>query len=173
MTRAILPFYLVFVFGQRTTPSAEPIAQPPAIHIQQPTTQLRDENKTDEEKLYASAHPYMDVALPELKRLVPELAGLKPASSEEQPSDLLPRVGARADELLRKVPDLISEEAVSLAQYAVSQGMFCTGADCATGREGSRSERNFNFLILTHVPHDILRDALSPHLSRPSSSPFC
>ena len=154
MTRAILPFCLVFMFGQRTTPAPEPIAQPPAIHIQQSTTQLRNETKTDEEKLYASAHPYMDVALPELKRLVPELAGLKPASSREQPSDLLAKVGAKADELLRKVPDLISEEAVSLAQYAVSQGMVCGGADCATGREGSRSERNFNYLILTHPAQD-------------------
>src|ERR1039457_513786 len=110
MTRAILPFYLVFVFGQRTTPAPEPIAQPPAIHVQQSTTQLRDEIKTDEEKLYSSAHPYMDVALPELKRLVPELAGLKPASSEEQSSDLLAKVGAKADELLRKGGDLILGE---------------------------------------------------------------
>jgi hypothetical protein len=154
MTRAILPFYLVFVFGQRTTPAPEPIAQPAAIHIQQSTTQLRDEIKPDDEKLYASAHPYMDAALPELKRLVPELVGLKPASSEEQPSDLLTKVGAKADELLRKVPDLISEEEVSVAQYAVSQRMDCTGAGCASGQEGSQSERNFNFLILTHRTQD-------------------
>jgi hypothetical protein len=139
------------MFGQRTTPAPEPIAQPPAIHVQQSTTQLRDEIKADEEKLYATARPYMDAALPELKRLVPELAGLNPASSREQPSDLLAKVGAKADELLRKVPDLISEEAVSLA---VSQRMACIGADCGTVQQGSRGERDFNYLILTHRAQD-------------------
>jgi hypothetical protein len=87
---------------------------------------------------------------------VHELAGLKPASSQEQLSDLLAKVGAKADELRRKVPDLISDEAVSQTQEDLSQGLVpgCAGTVClATGRN-SRSDRNFNYLILTHPAQD-------------------
>jgi hypothetical protein len=107
-----------------------------------------DELKTEAEKLYAGAHPYMDEPLAELKKMAHELAGLKPVSSHDQLSDLLAKVGAKADELLQKVPDLISEEAVSQAQWPTSSG--CLSEWCGTPINRSQREQTFNYLILTH-----------------------
>jgi hypothetical protein len=129
--------------------------------VQQSLSQPSDEIKAAMAKLYADAHPYMNEPLPELKKDVRELAGLKPAPSQGQPSDgqpsdLLAKIGAKADELLQKVPDLISDESVSQVQYAASQGIApgCSGTEClATGR-GSGFDQGFSYLILTHPAPD-------------------
>jgi VWFA-related protein len=138
------------------SPSKSDIDVRISLPVEQSLSRPSDEIKIDAAKSYASAHPYMDEPLPELKKVVHELAGLKPASSEEEPSDLLAKVGAKADELLQKVPDLISDEAVSQTQSAASQGMVpgCRGAACLAAERSSRSDRNFNYLILTHRAQD-------------------
>ena len=104
--------------------------------VQQYPSPSGDGIKAETAKAYADAHPYMDEAFPAIKKTIRELGGLKPAASQEQPTDLLVKVGAKADELLQKVPDLISDESVSQAQYAASQGMVpgCIGMDCLAGR---------------------------------------
>jgi hypothetical protein len=123
---------------------------------QQSPSQPDNEINAEAAKLYAGAHPYMDEPLPELKKAVHEVAGLNPAPSQEQLSDLLAKVGAKADELLQKVPDLISDEAVSQAQWAMSQGMVpgCVGAGCFNSGSSSQRDQTFNYLILTHPAQD-------------------
>jgi hypothetical protein len=127
--------------AQTASPQARSSAQP------------SDEIKTAMARFYADAHPYMDEPLPELKKEVRELAGLKADSGPEQPSDLLAKVGAKSDELLQKVPDLISDEAVSQTQMPVSLGLTpgCvgTGGCSSTGRT-SAWDQSFSYLIVTH-----------------------
>jgi hypothetical protein len=114
--------------------------------------QASGEIRAKQERLYAGAHPYMDESLPELRKTVHELGGLKPALREEPLSDLLAKVGSRADELLHKVPDLISDEAVSQTSRSLDQGVVpgCLGTACFAVGTNSGSERTFNYLILTH-----------------------
>jgi|SRR5580658_1372082 hypothetical protein len=123
----------------------------------QAPSQAGDQVKAEEAKFYANAHPYIDESLPELKKMVHELGGLKPAASQEALSDLLAKVAAKADELLRKVPDLISDETVQETQWAVSPGPSpCVGTACLQRPEGSiaRRDQNFTYLILAHSRQD-------------------
>jgi hypothetical protein len=119
---------------------------------QQSASQAGDEIKAKQEKLYDGAHPYMDESLPELRKTVPELGGLKAAPLQEPLPELLAKVGARADELLHKVPDLISDEAVSQTSRSLGQGVIpgCVGTACFAVGRNSGSDRTFNYLILTH-----------------------
>jgi hypothetical protein len=119
---------------------------------QQAPSQPSDAIKTDIVGLYANAHPYMDEPLPELKKTVQELSGLKPAAGQEQLPDLLAKVGAKADELLKSVPDLISDESVSQTQHPISQGIIpgCSGTGCFAAGRSSGWDQNFSYLILTH-----------------------
>ena len=123
---------------------------------QPPASQSNDDLKTEAEKLYADAHPYMDEPLSELKKMVHEATGLKPDPSQKQLPDLLAKVGAKADELLQKVPDLISDEAVSYAQWTMSPGMTpgCVGPGCFTSGASSQWDQTFHYLVLTHPVQD-------------------
>ncbi|MFZ1160331.1 MAG: hypothetical protein WAO10_21275, partial [Candidatus Sulfotelmatobacter sp.] len=127
-------------------------ALPAFPQTQQAPLQSSDAIKADIARLYSDAHPYMDEPLPELKKTVRELAGLKPAPNPEQPSDLVAKVGVKADELLQKVPDLISDEAVRQTQYSASLGLTpgCVGTGCLSAGRNSGWDRNFSYLILTH-----------------------
>jgi hypothetical protein len=120
-------------------------------------SQAADEVKAEETKFYADAHPYMDQPLPELKKVVHELSGLKPAASQDSLPDLLAKVAAKADELLMKVPDLISDEAVQETQWTVSQGPApCIGTGCLQHPADSfaRRDQSFTYLILAHQKED-------------------
>jgi hypothetical protein len=111
-----------------------------------------DEAKAEAAKLYAGAHPYLDLPFPELKKVVHELSGMTPASSQEQLPDLLEKVGVKADELLQRLPDLVSEEAVSQSRSVPRD---------ASGRPASvEQDETFHYLILTH-PGAFGRVALS------------
>jgi hypothetical protein len=127
--------------------------------IQQSTpqnpTQNADQIKTEEAKLYADAHPYLDEPLPKLKKTVHELGELEPSASQDQLTDLLAKVAAKADDLLRKVPNLISDEAVSETEMTVPKGepLGCIGAGCSQFAMGHHSQRNqkFSYIILAHT----------------------
>ena len=108
---------------------------------------------TEAERLYAGAQPYMDEPLPKLKKAVHELKGLEPAPSQEQLSGLLAKVGAKADELTKKVPNLISDEEVSESQWDAAEPDMVPGCDHGCLTEGSHSHRDqsFSYLILTHL----------------------
>jgi hypothetical protein len=127
-----------------------------SAQTQQSASQPNDAIKEDIARLYGDTHPYIDEPLPELRKAVHELGGLKPAAAEEEPSELLAKVGAKADELLKKVPDLISDESVSQTQRPVSQGTIpgCTGGGCLAAGPSSVWDREFNYLIVTHSALD-------------------
>lgn len=119
------------------------------------TSQPVNEIKTEEAKLYADAHPYLDDPLPKLKKAVHELGDLAPAPSQDQLTDLLTKVGAKADELLRKVPNLISDEVVNEAQWTIpkNESLGCGGEACLTlgmGRSARRDQK-FSYIILAHT----------------------
>jgi hypothetical protein len=108
--------------------------------------------RTDVVRFYADAHPYMDEAIPGLKKTVHELDKLMPIPDTEQPSNLLVKVGAKADELLHKVPDLISEESVSETQQSLSQGLAagCSGTGgCMSASRSLSWEAAFHYLLLS------------------------
>ena len=128
----------------------------------QPPTQTQaqhavDDSLADEEKkLYASAHPYIDDSLPVLKKTLHELNGLKPAQDQGQLKDILAKTGAKADELLHEVPDVISDERVSEMQWTEMEvvPMGCTGLDCSDFVRYGGQEHKFNYIILAHAQND-------------------
>jgi hypothetical protein len=111
--------------------------------------------RKESERLYADAHPYMDDPLPELKRVGRELGGIRPDPSPAPLPALLQRVGSQADQLLQKIPDLISDEAVRETQYSQSQGLVagCVGEFCGLSEKSPVRDQMFNYLILTHPAH--------------------
>jgi hypothetical protein len=130
---------------------------------QQLPSQSADAVRAKAAKLYADAHPYLDAPFPELKKVVHDLSGMTPASSQEQLPDLLDRVGVKADELLQRVPDLVSNEVVNETRRTIPKGepLGCVGLGCSPGRTASAEEdQTFHYLILTH-PGAFGRVALS------------
>jgi hypothetical protein len=124
--------------------------QPPADH----STAVVAGIKAEEVNLYADAHPYMDEPFTKLKKRVRELGGLKPGENQQQLHDLLDKVGARADDLLRKLPNLTSDEAVTETQRKDPSAMRnCAGEGCAHLASVSTGQRNqkFNYMILTRT----------------------
>jgi hypothetical protein len=123
---------------------------------QQPFSQLQShpdkEVNAEEMKFYGAARPYMDEPLPELKKTVHELAGLKLDPDQKPLPDLLAKVATTVDELLHRVPDLISDEAVTQTQWSgvAQDSMTCTGTGCLGSGGSSVSDQNFNYIILTH-----------------------
>jgi hypothetical protein len=110
--------------------------------------------KAEEVKLYGHASPCMDEPLTKLKKRVRQLDGLQPAENQERLHDLLAEVGVRADDLLTKLPNLTSDEAVSETQSKVPTAIGdCVGEGCAHLAKASTAQRNqkFNYLILTRT----------------------
>lgn len=135
--------YRLYQSGSTTLASAQQNPRSPL-----PT----DDIKTQATKLYAGAQPYIDKPPSELKRDVQELSGLKPATSQDSLSSLLASVGTKTDELMHKVPDLISDEAVSETQWTITSGMVpgCVGGWCQNSGERSSKDMEFNYLIVAH-----------------------
>jgi hypothetical protein len=120
---------------------------------QQLPSQSADAVRAEAARLYADAHPYLDAPFPELKKVVQELSGMTPASSQEQLPDLLDKVGVKADELLQRVPDLVSDEVVNETRRTIPKGepLGCLGLGCSPDRTASAEEdQTFHYLILTH-----------------------
>lgn len=143
-TRRVRRIVLILLLAGGAVLAARPQIQPSS-------PQSVAEIKAEEEKLYADAHPYLDEPLPQLKKTVRKLEGLKPAPSQEQLSDLLARVAAKADELLHKMPNVISDEAVAETQWADSRGTVpaCI-AGCLDPVPSAERNREFNYIILAH-----------------------
>jgi hypothetical protein len=66
-------------------------------------------------KAYGDAQPYMDCALPELKRIVPALEGLKPGKVELPLQAILDRTGEVIKAQIPRMPNLIAAESVAQA----------------------------------------------------------
>jgi hypothetical protein len=113
-----------------------------------------DESKTELIKLYADAHPYLDLPFPELRKTIHELAGMTPVSSQDQLSDVLAKTGAKADELLHKLPDLISDEGVTESHYSQEAANGCLGVGCIAADAPAPRNEMFHYMILTHPAPD-------------------
>jgi hypothetical protein len=119
---------------------------------QQLPSQSADAVRAEAARLYADAHPYLDAPFPELRKIVHELAGLTPASSQDELPDLLAKTGTKADELLRRLPNLISDETVSESHY--SQEAACVGVGCIPQGGVATRDELFHYMILTHPAQD-------------------
>jgi hypothetical protein len=119
--------------------------------VQSSTHQSVAENKAEEEKYYADAHPYLDLPLSKLKKTVDLLGGLKPAPDQEQLSAILAKLAAKTDEALPKIPNLLADEAVTETQRAYFQGAtpHCI-AGCLDPAPGLQRDLKFNYIILAH-----------------------
>ncbi len=116
-----------------------------------------DQVKMEERKFYADVHPYLDESFPKLRKMVPDLQSLKPASGQDQLANLLAAVGTKSDELLNKVPNLISDERVDQTQWTEPRdgNPGCFGLACPANINGafkkqSEKQQTFNFIILNH-----------------------
>jgi hypothetical protein len=116
---------------------------------QQVPSQSADKGKVEAAKLYDDAHPYLDASFPELKRVVRELSGMTPASGQERLPALLAKTGAQADELLHKLPNLISDEGVTTSNYSHEAANGCVGTGCVPPADFATRDETFNYLILT------------------------
>ena len=125
---------------------------------------LNQANIRDEEtRLYSEAKPYLYDSAPELEKIVRELKGLKPDSSQEQLSSLLLKIGTRVDELVDKVPDLTSDERVTQTQWVLGLAQDCASHSRAPGNfpiencsetSGKRIQKDFHYIILSHQTRD-------------------
>lgn len=110
--------------------------------------------KAEEVKLYGDAHPYMDEPLAKLKKRVRQLDRLKPAENQDPLHGLLAKVAARADDLLRKLPNLTSDETVDETQSTGPSAVGdCIGEGCAQLAKVRTAQTNqkFNYMILTRT----------------------
>ena len=114
--------------------------------------QSAEARKKEQTTLYANAKPYMDDPPGQLQKALRELKGLDPARNQDQLPEMLRKVAARADALLRATPDLISDESVSEAQWTVDKGIVpgCTGGGCVDPARTAEREQKFNYIILAH-----------------------
>ena len=79
-----------------------------------------------------------------------ELAGLTPPPGQDELSDLLAKTGTKADELLRKLPNLISDEGVSESHYSQEAANGCVGVGCIPQAGVATRDELFHYMILTH-----------------------
>jgi len=119
--------------------------------VQPPSRQSVAENKAEEEKYYADAHPYLDQPISQLKKTVDLLQGLKPAPDQDQLSALLTKLAAETDEALPKIPNLLADEAVTETARASSQRPVpsCL-AGCLDAASSLQRDLKFNYIILAH-----------------------
>ena len=141
-------FLLFLAIGIAT--SALPQARP---------TSTEADLKAEAMNLYADAHPYLDEPEPVLGKIVPELRGLEPASSQDQLSTILAGVGADVKELLQEVPNLISKETItesvsgqiSAATLPVNPYPHPGEVDrTMTGMAAQAEVHTFNYIVLVH-----------------------
>ena len=100
-----------------------------------------------EKQLYSDAQPYVEDPVEELRTKVPELKALKSDTDQDKLSDLLAKVGAKVDELAKKVPDLTSDEQVTQVQGTGLEQNCAVDAHCP----GSlRIHKSYHYILLSH-----------------------
>jgi hypothetical protein len=140
---------LIALLAMCAVPSAWP-------QTQEPPSAKADEGMIEQKKLYADSHPYLDELLPKLKKMLPILDGMKPVPTQDQLPDILAKVGARAEELLHKVPNLVSDEEVrEVIGVESRKNSTYFGLNSGSGTNHlfimqSAKEQKFNFIILSH-----------------------
>jgi hypothetical protein len=114
---------------------------------------IDDQLKIKQKQLYGEAQSYIEESPTKLKKTVRELKGLESAPSQDSSSGLLSEIGAEADELLRRMPDLISDEVVTerIVEVAETAAPACTGINCSFANNSATKTTKFNYMILRHA----------------------
>jgi hypothetical protein len=122
---------------QKTSQSAAPPASSPAKPDQ---IELTPADPAKDQKTSAASGDstekipnFSSCTIEELRQIVPELKGLKPAPDPSELRPLLAKIGAEAREIVRRTPNLISHEAV------------------ISGVGFSKTRQDFSYLVLTHA----------------------
>jgi hypothetical protein len=112
------------------------------------TTDLSLNPESVDQSIWRNAKPYIDDSLSDLESAVPELLGLEPASQESLTS-ILDSAGAKCEDLLRRMPNVISQEEVITRQRTVStvsQGVWQSAKPPA----GKPTRQKFEYLLIAH-----------------------
>jgi VWFA-related protein len=88
--------------------------------------------------VYANAHPYLDWPLAQLTERIPELKPLQPAAEQNQLPRILQNMGARVDDFIRTIGDLIAHEDISQVRLNPN------------GKVEAKERVQDNYLILHH-----------------------
>lgn len=135
------------VAGKAETTSSTSMAEIPAASPRVPErTEARSPSGKELSKVYPNAAPYLDNPLPSLKAAVPMLDGLKYDASQDQLPSILNRLAQTIDDVLPRLPDLVSREEI----FHGAQGPAATPRSVVLGG-GSAEERpyqEFKYLIL-------------------------
>ena len=91
-----------------------------------------------DETYYANAHTYLEEPLGELRKRIPELTKLQPASDQRMLPSILEKTAANVDEFFSHIVDLIAQEKITQERL--------NGIGLATASEQVRD----NYLILRH-----------------------
>jgi hypothetical protein len=136
-----------------TFPASLPLAQGPQSPTSAPDpAQL----KAEESRLYADAHPYIDGTFDQMKKEMHDLKDMEPASNQESLPHLLAQIGAKADALLRQVPDLISDEVVTEFQQTEPdvKASNCLGVGCYNPDKRIDSTKKFSYIIVRRTDNN-------------------
>jgi hypothetical protein len=125
------------VYAQREPQSAAPPASSPAkpdeIELT-PADPAKDQKASAVSRDSTEKIPnFSSCTIDELRQIVPELKGLKPAPDQSELRPLLAKIGAEAKEIVRRTPNLISHESV------------------ISGVGFSKTRKDFSYLVLTHA----------------------
>jgi hypothetical protein len=93
---------------------------------------------------WASAKPYIDFAPPQLETSVPELKGMVSAESQGELASILDHAGDKCTDLLNRMPNLISREAVTTVVPQAARAGFNLEQHIGI------KQQTYEYLLLSH-----------------------
>jgi hypothetical protein len=104
-----------------------------------------------EKQFYPKVHSYVDYSQREIKKQLPDSGGLTFADSQDPLPSLLAKIGAKAEELAQKIPDLVSSEDVTQTKRIADEEFSSACINRLTGCSNEQSRhKEYNYLILVH-----------------------
>jgi hypothetical protein len=125
------------------------------LHLSVAKTQIIDRSG---QSYYVNARPLLDYPLPDLLRAAPELQGLEPTRNQDELAFILHKAGKVTEDLLGRMPDLISREDVTQQKLRGSGSV----------RDQRRDE--FDYMILAHRQGETV--TLDEYRAGPDGSPL-
>jgi hypothetical protein len=92
-------------------PTATPQPTPPQDGTN--TAALQEEEKYDDKRYYANAHPYIDESVKTVAKEIPQLRKLKPAPDQEALPKILEKTAVNVDRFFYDVVDVNAEENIT------------------------------------------------------------
>ena len=117
-------------------------------------TQVAD---TSGQSYYLNAKPLLDYPLPDLLNAAPELQGLEPAKNQDDLPSISDKVGTVAEDLMDRMPDLVSHEEVTEQRRR------------ASGKVEAHRRVEFEYMILVHRQDSTI--SLDEYRTGPSGTP--